>query len=125
MMILATSSRVRRSTVCEPMSPAPPITARVFPRMSMSFDQFETVRRPAVALARARTDEIEAEPFAGAAHPADPARGPGADEAVFAEHHPAQDRRIGADRRALAYPRRPEFRPARDVGAGIEHVGEH
>src|SRR5579875_550745 len=111
MMILATSSRVRRSTVCEPMSPAPPITTRVFPRMSMSFDQFETVRRPAVALARARTDEIGAEPFAGAAHPADPARGhadderevgdvlghhrAGADEAVFAEHHPAQDRRIG------------------------------
>src|SRR5579885_2674322 len=101
MMILATSSRVSRSTVCEPMSPAPPITARVFPRISMSFNQFETACRLAIALARARTDEIGTQPLAGAADPADRAGGhadherevgdvprhhrAGSDEAVFAE----------------------------------------
>ncbi len=94
-------------------------------RLGNRFEQAAAI--DAIALAGARADEIVAEPFAGLADPADPARRIAndervsrhllghdrarADEGIFADIVAADDRGIGADRGAAADPRGCGTRP--------------
>src|SRR5262249_28232724 len=65
------------STACEPISPAPPITTKRFPRISkqqfLLFGAHQLRRRPpAMAFAAARAAQFLPEPLPAPAHPAYP-----------------------------------------------------